>query len=89
MLTISESHNVEKLSLFKNARYFTNRIQELSKFCVDNKKMINKIIKQKTSSNIFSTELEGLIKHMPNLLDFDNKRTFFKRELAKLKRAQY
>jgi hypothetical protein len=49
--------------------------------------MINKIIKQKTASNIFSTELEGLIKHMPNLLDFDNKRTFFKRELAKLKRA--
>ena len=33
--------------------------------------------------------MEGLIKHMPNLLDFENKRGFFKQELAKLKKNQY
>jgi hypothetical protein len=27
-----------------------------------------------------------LIRHMPNLLDFDNKRTYFKKELSKHKR---
>jgi hypothetical protein len=33
--------------------------------------------------------LDGLIIYMPNLLDFDNKRIYFKRELAKLKRNQH
>ncbi len=40
----------------------------------------------KNKPNLFVHELEGLIKHMPNLLDFDNKRTYFKKELNKLKR---
>lgn len=29
------------------------------------------------------------IKHMPNLLDFENKRLHFKREIKKLRRASY
>ena len=32
--------------------------------------------------------MEGLIRHMPNLLDFDNKRAYFKQEIAKIKRRQ-
>lgn len=32
--------------------------------------------------------MEGLIQHMPSLLDFDNKRIYFKQELTKLKRIQ-
>lgn len=59
-------------------------MEELNSFCLINKRIINKLIKQKTS--LYVNELEGLIKHMPNLLDFDNKRTYFKKELAKMKR---
>ena len=33
--------------------------------------------------------MEGLIKHMPDILDFENKRAIFKQELSKLKRNQY
>ena len=32
--------------------------------------------------------MEGLIRHMPNLLDFDNKRAYFKQEITKMKRRQ-
>lgn len=30
-----------------------------------------------------------MFKYMPNLLDFENKRNYFKKELARLKRNQY
>lgn len=73
--------------MFRNASYFTNRVEEFSNFVLANKRIINKLIKTKT--NLFANELEGLVRHMPNLLDFDNKRIYFKRELAKLKRSQY
>lgn len=65
----------------------TNRVEELSHFCMMNKRIINKMIK--TRSHLFANELEGLIKHMPNILDFDNKRVYFKKELAKLKRNSF
>lgn len=77
----------EKFSLFRNTAYFTNRVEQLSQFCLVNKRIINKMIKSKPS--LFANELEGLIKHMPNLLDFENKRVYFKKEIAKLKRSQY
>ena len=35
----------EKFTLFKNAEYFTNRIEELNIFCLTNKRIINKLIK--------------------------------------------
>jgi hypothetical protein len=87
MMPISEQNlkaSKEKFTLFRNAFYMTNRIEELSIFCLNNKRIINKMIKSKPS--LFVNELEGLIKYMPNLLDFDNKRTYFKKELAKLKK---
>ena len=84
MLPLTSSVKQEKFTLFRNTTYFTNRIEEISNFCFVNKRIINKLIKQKTS--LFVNELEGLIKHMPNLLDFDNKRTYFKKELARLKK---
>jgi hypothetical protein len=71
--------------LFRNPYYITNRIEELSSFCMVNKRIINKMIKSKP--NLFVNELEGLIRHMPNLLDFDNKRIYFKKELTKFKKA--
>lgn len=80
----SGAQSKERVTLFRNTYYITNRIEELSQFCLINKRIINKMIKSKP--NLFVNELEGLIRHMPNLLDFDNKRTYFKKELNKLKR---
>ena len=83
MMPLADSKS--KFTLFRNAFYMSERIEELSRFCLANKRIINKMIKQKPS--LFVNELEGLIKYMPNLLDFENKRTYFKKELAKLKRS--
>lgn len=89
MIPLTESSVMakEKFTLFKNSQYMTNRVEELSHFCMMNKRIINKMIK--TRSHLFANELEGLIKHMPNILDFDNKRVYFKKELAKLKRNSF
>jgi hypothetical protein len=43
----------------------------------------------KSKPALFVNELEGLIRHMPNLLDFDNKRIYFRKELSKMKRGQF
>jgi hypothetical protein len=90
MLPLTESivkASKEKFTLFKNSQYMSNRVEELSQFCMINKRIINKMIK--TRSHAFANELEGLIKHMPNILDFDNKRAYFKKELQKLKRNSF
>lgn len=57
--------------------------------------MINQMIKQVFSSRDrnqnnkdISTIIE-YIKYMPNLLDFENKRMYFKREIKKLRRSVY
>lgn len=89
MLPLSESTHKqqEKFTLFRNTQFLTSRIDELNRFCLVNKRVINKLIKQKIS--IFINELEVLIQLMPNLLDFENKRTYFKKELTKLKRSHH
>lgn len=90
MLPLSETSvkgTKEKFTLFKDSTYTTARTEELSLFCMVNKRIINKMIKSR--QHMFANELEGLIKHMPNILDFDNKRAHFKKELAKLKRNGY
>lgn len=74
--SLKHQKNVEKFALFRNIGKQTQRTQELSNFCFRNKRIINKLIKQKTSQ--FMYEMEGLIKYMPNLLDFENKIAFFK-----------
>lgn len=76
----------ERFNLFRNIYYVTDRVQEISKFCQVNKRIINKIIKNNPQH--FVNQFEDLIRYMPNLLDFENKRVFFKKELMKLKRNQ-
>jgi hypothetical protein len=85
MKPISLDGDGEKFSLLRNHSYFTNRIEEMSNFCLVNKKIINKMIK--TKPNLFTQELDGFIKYMPNLLDFENKRSYFKKEIHKMKRG--
>lgn len=88
MLPLSESiKRQEKFVLFRNASFYNQRIEDLSNFCLVNKRVINKLIKSKNAQ--VTGEFEGLFKYMPNLLDFENKRNYFKKELAQLKRNQY
>lgn len=86
-LTEAQIKSKDKFTLFKNSEYFTPRIEQLNAFCLANKRLINKLIKSKPG--LFVNELEGLIRHMPNLLDFENKRVYFRKELQKLRRGQY
>jgi hypothetical protein len=48
-----------------------------------NRKIINKIIKSKPDH--FARDIEGIIKMIPNILDFDNKRSYFKKEMNKIR----
>lgn len=57
----------------------------MSNFCLVNKRIINKMIKAKPA--LFSNELDGFVRYMPNLLDFENKRSYFKKEIHKMKRS--
>lgn len=86
-VTAISSISKKAATLFRPGFIFTNRIEELSQFCLINKKIINKLIKQKPQ--LFAEALEQFVKYMPNLLDFDNKRGYFKKELAKLKRNHH
>ncbi len=52
-------------------------------FCLRNKRVINKLIKGNKGQ--FVHEIEPIIKQAPNILDFENKRWFFKQGLKKLK----
>lgn len=80
-------HTKEKITLFKPEFEISSKIEELNRFCTLNKKIINQLIKSKP--NLFVEELEELIKYMPNLLDFENKRQYFRKELAKMKRNHH
>ncbi len=95
MMTIKEAQLMKQQQdsfiLFKNmppSLTMNNpRISMCSDFCFKNKRVINKLIRQKPQA--FLVEIDSLIRDMPHLLDFDNKRWWFKQELKKLKRAQY
>ena len=76
-----------KYSLFRNPIEFTDRIDQLNTFCLANKRLINKMIKSNPTQ--YTGEIGVLIKHMPNLLDFDNKRAYFKKEMAQKRRSIY
>jgi hypothetical protein len=57
--------------------------------------MINKLVNQMYTSRDKSNSIKDMstiieyIKYMPNLLDFENKRVYFKKEIKKLKRSSY
>lgn len=50
MLPLSESiKRQEKFVLFRNASFYNQRIEDLSNFCLVNKRVINKLIKSKNA----------------------------------------
>mmetsp|Transcript_9556 Transcript_9556/g.9165 ORF Transcript_9556/g.9165 Transcript_9556/m.9165 type:complete len:371 (-) Transcript_9556:625-1737(-) len=74
----------EKFKIFRSTEEMSARVQKLSDFSYRNSKIINSIVRQK--NNFIIVEMEEAIKHMSNLLDFENKRAYFKVELQKMKR---
>jgi len=51
--------------------------------CEQNKKVINLIVKQ--NLGLLNDTLSMIVKKKPKILDFENKRDYFKAELKKLK----
>ena len=55
--------------------------------CEKNKNIINMMVKQNIS--LLNESFSMIIKKMPKILDFDNKKNYFRSELKKLKPASY
>jgi hypothetical protein len=73
-------------AVFKNvAPDISDQLYEFCKLCMINKQIINKIFTTPSSdSSTFS--LSTFVKAMPNLLNFENKRAFFRKEIDKMKK---
>ena len=80
---VSETTNLAK-SLFKNVNSLSQRMVHFSSFCLNNKKIINKILKNNQLSEI-NLKLNDVIKYMPNLLDFTNKKSYFYQKIERMK----
>lgn len=83
--------------IFRDVDVASDRLCQFNLFCLQNQLILNKLVK-----NIFSAggrdresaqkdigAVSEFIKYMPNLLDFENKRLYFKKEIKKLRRASY
>lgn len=84
--------------MFRDVKTPSDRLYEFNNFCLVNKSILNKIVKniynasgsnaqelQENHQRELSTVSE-YIRFMPNLLDFDNKRMYFKKEVKKLRK---
>jgi len=64
-------------------------------FCLQHKAFLNKLVKnifnskEKEANSKETNTVSEYIKYMPNLLDFENKRIYFKKELNKMRRQGY
>lgn len=83
-----------KSLVFRDIDEASDRLAMFNSFCVQHKAFLNKLVKhifsskEKDSSKDSGTVAE-YIRYMPNLLDFENKRMYFKKELKRIKRASY
>lgn len=84
--------------VFRDVSSPSDRLLEFNNFCLVNKAILNKIVKniynasgnnaleqQENHQRELST-VSDYIKYMPNLLDFENKRMYFKKEIKKLRK---
>lgn len=85
------------LSIFRDVDTASSRLSDFSTFCLQNKLILNKLVKNMYSQSSREREssskdigtISEYIKFMPHLLDFENKRMYFKKEIKKLRRAGY
>lgn len=66
------------LSLFKNVDVVSDRLKEFAALCLKNKKAINQYLQLKTRTDFSITDI---VSYMPNILSFENKRAYFKKEI--------
>lgn len=80
-----------------NTNSLSKRLENFGVFCLNNKKVLNEFLKldlpdqsrrrrpekEIVDDNGLDLKLEDIVKYMPNLLDFDNKRAYFTKELRK------
>lgn len=72
------------IGLFKNVTTLSERMVVFSTFCLNNKKIINKIFKD-NKLNDSNLKLNDVIRYMPNLLDFANKKAYFYSKIEKMR----
>lgn len=83
--------------IFRDVDSASSRLSDFSTFCLQNKLILNKLVKnmysqssrERDSSSRDMGTVSEYIRYMPNLLDFENKRMYFKKEIKKLRRAGY
>ena len=99
--SLDDTSKVKKIRsrnlVFKNVELASTRLVKFSNFCQNFKPILNKIVKKMYSAR--SGEKEALaremvtvheyIKFMPSVMDFENKRLYFKKEVKKMRRAAY
>mmetsp|Transcript_38990 Transcript_38990/g.59287 ORF Transcript_38990/g.59287 Transcript_38990/m.59287 type:complete len:159 (+) Transcript_38990:3474-3950(+) len=93
----SSDKKAVKNMVFANVEKASHRLILFNNFCSTFKPILNKLVKKIYNSR--SSEKESLsremapvteyIKYMPTLLDFDNKRLFFKKEIKKMRKTGY
>jgi len=76
------------LDLFKNSNMVSPRLLDFGKFLLNNKRIINKFVaigwaEEKKNKKGLNLKLNDIVRNVPNLLDFENKRTYFLKEMAK------
>jgi len=86
-----------KSLIFRDVEDASARLFQFNLFCLQNKVILNKLVKNVLSASARDKEssvkdiitVSEYIKFMPNLLDFENKRMYFKKEIKKLRRGGY
>lgn len=83
-----------KSLVFRDIEQASDRLTMFNSFCMQHKVLLNKLVKhifsskEKDASKDSGTVAE-YIRYMPNLLDFENKRVYFKKELKRLRKASH
>lgn len=72
------------MSLFKNVDKVSDRLKEFASLCLKNKKAINQYLQSKNRSDFSITDI---VSYMPNILSFENKRAYFKKEVQRIQRS--
>lgn len=86
-----------KTTIFRDVEDPSDGLYTLNRFCLQNKALLNKLVKavyvasakDKEAASKDITTITEFIRFMPNLLDFENKRMYFKKEIKKLRRGGF
>ena len=78
-----------QLLVFRNdIDQVSERLEIFNSFCLKNKELLNKIVKQSFEKSE-KNDMTNLLKYMPNLLTMENKSELFKKEIEKLSLNDY